>query len=35
MVCTGAGDENLKIWRIREIPPAKKKKARRVRRDKV
>ncbi|KAI9513543.1 WD40-repeat-containing domain protein, partial [Russula earlei] len=26
MVCTGAGDENLKFWRIWEIPPAKKKK---------
>jgi len=26
MVCTGAGDENLKFWRIWEIPPVKKKK---------
>ncbi|KAI0299362.1 WD40 repeat-like protein [Multifurca ochricompacta] len=26
MVCTGAGDENLKFWRIWEIPPTKKKK---------
>ncbi|KAF8273567.1 WD40 repeat-like protein [Lactarius quietus] len=26
MVCTGAGDENLKFWRIWDIPPAKKKK---------
>jgi cell division cycle 20, cofactor of APC complex len=26
MVCTGAGDENLKFWRIWEAPTAKKKK---------
>ncbi|KAH8978938.1 WD40-repeat-containing domain protein [Lactarius hatsudake] len=26
MVCTGAGDENLKFWRIWEIPPVKKRK---------
>ncbi|KAH9064552.1 WD40-repeat-containing domain protein [Lactarius vividus] len=26
MVCTGAGDENLKFWRIWEIPSAKKRK---------
>ncbi|KAI0252786.1 WD40 repeat-like protein [Lactifluus subvellereus] len=26
MVCTGAGDENLKFWRIWEVPTAKKKK---------
>ena len=25
MVCTGAGDENLKFWRIWEIPRQKKK----------
>ncbi|KAI0044278.1 WD40 repeat-like protein [Auriscalpium vulgare] len=25
VVCTGAGDENLKIWRIWEVPAAKKK----------
>ena len=26
MVCTGAGDENLKFWRIWEVPRVKKKK---------
>ncbi|KAI0316645.1 WD40 repeat-like protein [Amylostereum chailletii] len=26
VVCTGAGDENLKFWRIWEVPAAKKKK---------
>lgn len=26
MVCTGAGDENLKFWRIWEVPRQKKKK---------
>jgi len=25
IVCTGAGDENLKFWRIWDIPPKKKK----------
>lgn len=24
VVCTGAGDENLKFWRIWEVPKAKK-----------
>ena len=27
VVCTGAGDEELKFWRIWEIPTEKKKKA--------
>jgi cell division cycle protein 20 (cofactor of APC complex) len=27
VVCTGAGDENLKFWRIWDVPSVKKKKS--------